>query len=132
MPVNDEPQAAGSIAVFGPGPDGNTAAGISYNLPLPGEYTFQRIVPVGIPDGDFSASAASAGTPLTALGVVQLNPGGGISQIDGERLLAYYSRTVTAGAWPSLRLAGSYGENVLNPALQISRRAAQMACGQQM
>jgi hypothetical protein len=113
MSVNQDPVEATSIAVFGAGD--NPAAGISYNLPLPGAYSFQRIVPLDIPSGDFTSAATNAGTPLTALGVVQLGPGGGISAVDADRLLSYYNRSVSAGVRPSLRLAGTYGENVLNP-----------------
>jgi len=113
MSVNQDPVEATSIAVFGAGD--NPAAGISYNLPLPGSYSFQRIVPLDIPSGDFTSAAADAGTPLTALGAVQLGAEGGISGVDADRLLSYYNRSVSAGIRPSLRLAGTYGESVLNP-----------------
>jgi hypothetical protein len=113
MSVNQDPVEATSIAVFGAGD--NPAAGISYNLPLPGAYSFQRIVPLDIPSGDFTSAAADAGTPLTALGAVELGSEGGISAVDADRLLSYYNRSVSAGIRPSLRLAGTYGESVLNP-----------------
>jgi hypothetical protein len=112
MPVSEDPVEATSIAIFGPGD--NPSAGISYNLPLPGAYTFQRIVPIDIPSEDFTSGAGDAGIPLTALGVVEVTDGA-ISQVNADRLLAYYARTVAAGTRPSLRLAGTYGEDVLNP-----------------
>src|SRR5579859_835107 len=113
MPLTEDPVAAPQIAVFGSAA-GPAAGAISYDLPLPGSFTFQRIVPLGFSGEIFADNATAAGIPFTALGVVQY-ANGGIRQVDQERLLAYYARSVATGCQPSLRLAGAYGQDILDP-----------------
>jgi hypothetical protein len=120
MPVTEDPITATEIAVFGQG--ASQASSISYDLPLPGSFTFQRIVPVALADGAFTAAAAAAGVPLTALGVVQY-ANGGIRQVDPDRLMAFLNQTVAPGTMPSLRRAGAFGLEVLNPNLNGDAKA---------
>jgi hypothetical protein len=121
MSVSEDPITATEIAVFGQG--ASQAASISYDLPLPGSFGFQRIVPLALDAAAFTAAAGSAGVPLTALGVVQY-ANGGIRQVDPDRLLAFLARTVPPGTMPSLRRAGAYGPAVLNPAIGDGRAVA--------
>ena len=114
MSVPEDPVSATEIAVFGQG--ASQASSISYDLPLPGSFTFRRIVPLALAGNAFTAAGTAAGIPLTAMGVVQY-ANGGIRQVDPDRLLAFLNRTVTPGTMPSLRLAGALGAGVLNPGL---------------
>jgi hypothetical protein len=110
--VTEDPTIATSIATFGVGD--NSAASIRYDLPLPGAYSFQRIVPLDLARQVFADPAGTAGVPLTALGAVSME-GGGIRDINPARIQALYARTVAPGTRPSLRLAASFGPEVVNP-----------------
>ena len=79
MAVPEDPVVASSIATFGEGD--NSAASIRYDLPLPGAYSFQRIMPLELDAQMFTDTAKNAGVPVTALDVVSME-GGAIRDIN--------------------------------------------------
>ncbi|WP_344209797.1 hypothetical protein [Nonomuraea bangladeshensis] len=111
MPVPEDPIIAESIAHFGD--HGDRAASIKYDVPLPGSYSFQRIVPLDIPQDFFLEPGRSAGTSLSSLGVVEEE--GRIRRIDAARLRVLYDRLLPTAARPSLRMAVEVADK-LDPA----------------
>jgi prepilin-type processing-associated H-X9-DG protein len=105
MPIDEQPQDAANIAFF----DGNAAsnaASIKYSVPLPGAYSFGRIVPCAVPDDWFKAEAKSAGTSLMDLGVAKVDANDNkILSLDGEKLKLLFRNVVSHTARPSMRLA---------------------------
>ena len=103
MPVTEDPTVAAELAQFGQA--ANPAASIKYDVPLPGAYSFQRVVPVEVDGGWFTgADAFAAGMSLRELGVVQAD-----RTINSDRLSALYQRTLPPTAQPSVRLAAEVG-----------------------
>ncbi|NAS20087.1 hypothetical protein GT755_00120 [Herbidospora sp. NEAU-GS84] len=102
MPVSEDPIIAKSIAQFGD--EGSRAASIRYDVPLPGSYSFQRIIPLDIPEGHFLGPGRSAGTSLSSLGVVE-EVDGKVRRVDNARLRDLYERMLPPATRPSLRLA---------------------------
>ena len=95
------PKEAENIAQFGGDHAGRTAR-LSYDVPLPGAYSWQRIVPLDLKDDQFSQAATSAGSSFAELGVVSGDKGaGGI--VNGEALANFYRRALPAETRPSLR-----------------------------
>jgi hypothetical protein len=116
MAVSEDPAVAAEVAQFGEG--ANPAASIQYDVPLPGAYSFQRVVPIDIIGDWFTAEALNAGTSLNQLGVAE-GEDGEIRSINGDRLRAFYQRLVPAGSRPSIRAAADVGVGVVEP--RISR-----------
>ncbi|OAA20995.1 hypothetical protein UG55_106632 [Frankia sp. EI5c] len=99
MPLSSDPVDAADLAAFGDDAR-NAAARIRYDIPLPGEYSFQRIVPLDLPADHFVETAKKPGESLAELGVVQLSAGNVVA-VSAERLRAYYERLVIPGLVPS-------------------------------
>jgi hypothetical protein len=112
MAIDDliEPVVADQLAKFGPGAAGK-AAQINYNVPLPGAYSWDRIVQLDLPNDWFSDNARRAGTSLFDLGVVEGDQGR-LTSVDRDRLAQFYRRAMPATARPSLRLVAEVGGDV--------------------
>jgi len=103
MPVTEDPTVAAELAQFGDAD--NPAASIRYNVPLPGAYSFQRVVPLEVDNAWFTGpDAVGAGMSLRELEVVTAT-----RTIDSDRLAALYQRTLPPSARPSVRLAAEAG-----------------------
>jgi hypothetical protein len=59
MPVTVDPTVATQLAQFGDA--ANEAASIKYNVPLPGAYSIQRVVPLELPQDLFNATSMKWG-----------------------------------------------------------------------
>ncbi|MCI3277369.1 hypothetical protein [Streptomyces cylindrosporus] len=94
---------------------GGKAAGINYDVPLPGAYDWRRIVPLAFPGAVFTDFARRSGTSLLQLGVVK-GDDGRLTGIDRDKLVQLYRRTMPVTAKPSLRLVAEVGGDV-NPLL---------------
>jgi hypothetical protein len=112
MPVPDlsTPVVAGSVAVFGGGAASRSAT-INLDVPLPGAYSWNRVVPLELDPAVFDQNASRAGTSLLSLGVVQGDQGR-LTGIDVGRLAEFYRRAVPATARPSLRHVAQVGGDV--------------------
>jgi len=93
------------------------AAGINYDVPLPGSYNWGRVVPLALPGDWFTDIARRSGTSLLQLGVVKGDQGQ-LTAIDRDRLAQLYQRVLPAAAKPSLRLVAQVGGTV-NPLLDV-------------
>jgi hypothetical protein len=103
MPVTEDPRVADELAQFGDA--ANPAASIRYNVPLPGAYSFQRVVPIEVDPGWFTGpDAFGTGMSLRELEVLTMT-----RTINSDRLSALYQRTLPPTAQPSVRLAAEVG-----------------------
>jgi hypothetical protein len=116
------PVVADQLAAFGPG-EGGAAARLNYSVPLPGAYSWNRVVPLELPADWFTTDARAAGDSLIELGVVQGDQGHLVS-IDKERLAHFYRRVLPATARPSLRLVGEVGGEIEPLLNQVMPRVA--------
>jgi hypothetical protein len=114
--VSAVPQDASNVAAFGDDA-GNPAAAIKYSVPLPGSYSFDRIVPLEAPADWFTDSAKAAGTSLADLGVVAVDSSGKITSVDSARLTALFQQVLPASARPTLRQASQAG---MTPATTVA------------
>ncbi|MFD4142805.1 hypothetical protein [Streptomyces sp. NPDC058572] len=105
MTVDDSPVDHKQIATFGGGDD---AAAIKYSVPLPGAYSFERIVPLDVPAEWFVQEASSTGRSLEELGVAAVE-NGRIRSVDPDRLGSLVRSILPPAARPSLRLAADIG-----------------------
>ena len=97
MPVSSDPQIAEEVAAFGQG--ANRAASINYDIPLPGAYSFERIVPMAIAAKAFTEDARNAGRPLTeVIGATEADSE--ITRVDEADLVALYMDLLTPDAQP--------------------------------
>jgi hypothetical protein len=112
MPLTPDPQAAGNIAVFG-GRTDSRAATVNFDLPLSGGDSFQRVIPLEIPDDRFNDAAHNAGVPLADLGVVPQDPASGIRSVDATQLQILYDRILSFQNRPQRRAAASLGADVV-------------------
>jgi hypothetical protein len=110
VPDLTTPVVAEELASFGGGAAG-TSARINFDVPLPGSYSWQRIVPLEVEPAAFADGAARAGTSLLSLGVVQGDQGR-VSAIDARRLGDFYRRVLPPTARPSLRHVAQVGGEV--------------------
>ncbi|MFC8434504.1 hypothetical protein [Streptomyces sp. NPDC057253] len=115
MSLNDliTPVGADELAKFTG--KGGKAAGINYDVPLPGAYDWRRIVPLALPAAWFTDFARRSGTSLLQLGVVKGDEGR-LTGVDRDKLMQLYRRTMPTTAKPSLRLVAEVGGDV-NPLL---------------
>jgi hypothetical protein len=113
MPLDDllTPLVADQIAKFGPG-SGGKAAELNYSVPLPGAYSWDRIVELDLPSDWFTDLARQSGTSLIDLGVVTGDQGN-LTGINREALAKFYRWAIPATARPSLRLVAEVGGDVL-------------------
>ncbi|MEU6371165.1 hypothetical protein ABZ876_37140 [Streptomyces sp. NPDC046931] len=102
LPDLTKPVVSDDIARFGGNGQPSPVAKINYNVPLPGAYTINRIVPMEIPGEWFSEGSTRLGSSLIDLGVVQGDENS-LRGIDIERLAQFYRRTLPPTARPSLR-----------------------------
>lgn len=116
------PVVADQLAAFGPG-EGGPAARLNYSVPLPGAYSWNRVVPLEMPGEWFTADARAAGSSLLELGIVQGDQGHLVG-VDRERLAQFYRRALPATARPSLRLVGEVGGEIEPLLDQVLPRAA--------
>jgi hypothetical protein len=109
MPVPDlsTPVVAEALAAFGGGPPSHSAK-INLDVPLPGAYSINRVVPIELDPGAFAAGAVSVGASLHDQGVVQ-GDAGRLAGIDTQRLADFYRRALPATARPSLRHVADVG-----------------------
>jgi len=105
MPVSESPEDHKEIATF---EEAGDAAAIRYSVPLPGAYSFDRIVPLDLSDVSFPDTAKNVGSSLTDLGIATVE-GGKIRTISAERLAAFLKASLPVQARPSLRLAEDAG-----------------------
>jgi hypothetical protein len=105
-----EPRNDGNIADFG-GTGGGKPAELNYNVPLPGAYSWGRVVPIELDPEMLGKQAALAGTSLAELGVVVAD-GNAVNRVDPERLADFYRRSLPATARPSLRHVAEVGGDV--------------------
>jgi hypothetical protein len=112
MPLPDlfTPVVADELAAFGGGAAG-TSARINFDVPLPGAYSWQRVVPLELDPAVFGDGAARAGTSLLAQGVVQGDQGR-LTGIEPGRLADFYRRALPATARPSLRHVAQVGGEI--------------------
>ena len=112
MAIKDllEPIVAEQLAKFGPGQAGK-ASQINYNVPLPGAYSWDRIVTLELPNDWYLDGARRAGTSLLTLGVVQGDEGR-LTAVNRDRLAQFYRRALPATSRPSLRLVAEVGGDV--------------------
>lgn len=124
MPVPDlfTPQEAVNIAQFGGDHAGRTAR-LSYDVPLPGAYSWQRIVPLELKDDQFSQAAASAGASFAELGVVA-GARDAAGAVNGEALASFYRRALPAETRPSLRRIAAVNGNIEPLLDQVDRKQA--------
>jgi hypothetical protein len=135
MPFNglDTPVVANNLAVFGPGTAGKSAQ-LNYNVPLPGAYSWDRIVNLEMPDEWFEEVAARTGVSLLDMGLVQGDEGR-LTGLDHARLAQFYRKVMPATARPSLRLVAEVGGEVaplLTPVAADPRRAARGPLGAEL
>jgi hypothetical protein len=105
MPIEDKPQDATKIAFFDEDGAPNVAS-IKYSVPLPGAYTFGRIVPCRVDDDWFKPEARSTGSSLVDLGVAKVAANDNkILSLDSEKLKLLFRNIVSPAARPSMRLA---------------------------
>jgi hypothetical protein len=112
MPVPDlsTPVVAGDLASFGGGAPGRSSK-INFDVPLPGSYSWQRVVPLELDPAVFADGANRGGTSLLQLGVVQGDQDR-LTGIDASRLADFYRRALPATARPSLRHVAQVGGDV--------------------
>jgi hypothetical protein len=132
MPVPDlsTPAVAGDLASFGGGAPGRSSK-INFDVPLPGSYSWQRVVPLELDPAVFADGATRIGTSLLQLGVVQGDQGR-LTGIDVNRLTDFYRRALPATARPSLRHVAQVGGDVaplLSEAVTPRERRAAAADG---
>jgi hypothetical protein len=115
MAVNDlsTPHVSTDVAQFGGRSKTGSAGAIDYNVPLPGGYPINRIVPLDIDAGWFTPESATLGNSLVDLGVVQQNGQGVLSSIDTEILGRLYRLALPADARPSMRAVAKVGGQAL-------------------
>ena len=111
-----QPQVADDLARFGDGAPGgaNRSATINYNVPLPGSYSWERVVPLALPVEWFQQESAKAGTPFREVAGIEVNAEGEVQRIDAKRLAELYRRQLAPYARPSVGLAAQVGA-VVNP-----------------
>jgi len=132
MPVPDlsTPVVADDLTSFGGGAPGRSSK-INFDVPLPGSYSWQRIVPLELDPAVFADGATRIGTSLLQLGVVQGDQGR-LTGIDVNRLADFYRRALPATARPSLRHVAQVGGDVaplLSQAVTPRERRAVAADG---
>jgi hypothetical protein len=112
MPVPDlsTPVVADDLASFGGGAPG-TSSKINFDVPLPGSYSWQRVVPLELDPAVFADGATRVGTSLLQLGIVQGDQGR-LTGIDPGRLSDFYRRALPASSRPSLRHVAQVGGDV--------------------
>ncbi|MFC0682802.1 hypothetical protein ACFFGH_33640 [Lysobacter korlensis] len=111
MPTPDlSTPVVADVAAFGGG-DAGKAAKINYNVPLPGAYSWQRVVPLEIDRSDFVEQAFKIGDSLLKLKVVTGDQGV-LTGIDAGRLAKFIRQALPAPARPSLRLVAEVGADV--------------------
>ncbi|MCX4767669.1 hypothetical protein OG562_43305 [Streptomyces sp. NBC_01275] len=108
------PKAADHLAAFGPGEEGR-AARLNYDVPLPGAYSWDRLVGAQVPADWFVDGARRLGRSLLELGVVTGDEGRLVS-VDRAKLAQLYRRLLPPTARPSLRLVAEVG-GVVEPLL---------------
>lgn len=100
MAVSENPQDHKEIATF---EGSGAAAEIRYSVPLPGAYSFDRIVPVELPADAFADQAKSSGASLSDLGIATVDAGK-IRSLSADRLAAFLKTSLPADARPALQL----------------------------
>jgi len=95
-------EVASNIAEFGGNGRPSPVAKINYNVPLPGSFSVNRVVPLDLPAEWFNRDSHRYGTSLIELGVVQGDEGA-LRAVDPQRLARFYERVLPASARPSLR-----------------------------
>jgi hypothetical protein len=97
MPISVEPVIAEDVAAFGQG--ASKAASINYDVPLPGAYSFERIIPLGIADDAFTDEALGAGRPLSeVIGATETD--NEITRVGEAELVALYTDMLTPYVQP--------------------------------
>ncbi|SHN88516.1 hypothetical protein SAMN05660350_04549 [Geodermatophilus obscurus] len=104
------PVVADALAAFG-GEATSRSAEINFDVPLPGSYSWQRIVPLELDADVFLDGASKAGVSMLDQEIVQ-GEQGRLTGIDASRLAAFYRRTLPATARPSLRHVAQVGGDV--------------------
>src|SRR5262245_50732979 len=111
------PAAANDLAVFGPGAAG-AAAHLNYGVPLPGAYSWDRVVELGIQPGWFQEGSRQAGVSFEQLGVAKLkDDDGNLDRLDRDGLERFYRRALPAAARPSLRVVAQV-DGTVDPLLE--------------
>jgi hypothetical protein len=131
-----EPKNAGNIADFGGAAPGKSAE-LNYDVPLPGAYSWGRVVPLELDPRMMGKEAAKAGTSLAELGVVAAD-GNEVNRVDPGRLADFYRRALPPSARPSLRHVAQVGGDVepllsqvqINPERLVARADNTVAGGQ--
>jgi hypothetical protein len=126
MPLSDlsdliTPVVADQLAKFGPGQGGKPSQ-LNYDVPVPGSYSWSRIVPLDLPAGSFVQGAAQAGTSFLQLGVAQGDQNR-LEGIDRNRLAQFYRAGLPVTARPALNLVAQVG-GVVEPLLNAANQQA--------
>jgi hypothetical protein len=111
MPVPDlfTPVVADALASFG-GDATSRSARIDFDVPLPGAYSWERVVPLELDPAVFGDGASRAGRSLVEQGVVEAD--NELTRINVERLGEFYRRALPVTARPSLRHVAEVGGEV--------------------
>jgi len=91
VPNLEQPQVAENLAQFDPAPPAgpNRAATISYDVPLPGGYSWRRSVPLEVDAAWFEAGSADLGDDPDTIGI-ETDAAGGVQRINANRLADAY------------------------------------------
>jgi hypothetical protein len=121
VPDLNNPEVARDIARFGSNGKPSPVAKLNYNVPLPGTYPIDRVVPLDLPEELFTEAARNAGISMKALGVIKTDANE--LAFDLRQLALFYRRALPATARPSLRAVAKVGGEV-EPLLAEVKRFA--------
>lgn len=115
MPITDltSPIKSENIASFSGDGKNTPASKLNYDVPLPGSYSFQRVVPLEFDTAWFKPESANVGQSLVDLGVAKKDDGGTITAIDEGQLSKLYRRALPAVQRPSRQAVARVGGDVL-------------------
>jgi hypothetical protein len=122
LPDLTKPNVAEDIASFGGNGQPSPVAKLNYNVPLPGAYPIDRVVPVDLPPEQFSEDGQQAGTSLIDVGIIQIQ-GPLLVGVNPQRLAQFYRKTLPATARPSRQVVARVGGEV-EPLLTDVQRPA--------
>jgi hypothetical protein len=109
LPDLSSPRASDDIARFDGDGRASPPSKIDYNLPLPGAYPINRIVPLELDVQLFKGESATMGDSLVDMGVIQQDG----RTIDSDRLALFYRRALPVDARPSKLAVARVGGEVL-------------------
>jgi hypothetical protein len=122
LPDLTEPRVSEDIAQFFGDGAASPVSKLNYNVPLPGGYSFNRIVPLELDPAWFGQASRNLGASLLELGVVEGDENA-LANVNPDLLTRIYQSGLSAEHRPSRRAVSRVNGDVL-PLLSDAMRAA--------